>query len=303
MNNKIETSIIIPTYNREKILYKCLQALNKQTYPANKFEIIIINDNSTDNTETMIKDIKIKPDLIYRKQEHSGPAGTRNTGIKLAKGEFIVFIDDDIIVNPAFLDAHLQEQKHKQKVIVHGPVIYTNNLDNPTKEEMKITDFSRSYFATGNVSIRKNHLMKSGLFNETFTEYGWEDLELGIRLKKMGLKATRAAEAKGFHLKHSFSPEKIPLILEKEQQRGRMAVVYNNIITNWEVKLSTMYCLPFFALEKVLTIGNWPKWDKTEKLVYQLHKKGFNKTRNFIVFFMKLRAYFNGMKQGPHQQS
>ncbi len=302
MNNKIETSIIIPTYNREKILYKCLQALNKQSYPANKFEIIIINDNSTDNTETMINNIKIKPNLIYRNKDHSGPAGARNTGLKIAKGEFIVFIDDDIIVNSAFLDAHIQEQKRNQKVIVHGPVIYTNNLDNPTKEEMKITDFSRSYFATGNVSIRKDYLMKSGLFNENFTEYGWEDLELGIRLKKMGLKAKRATEAKGFHLKYSFSPEKIPSILEKEQQRGRMAVVYNNINTNWEVKLSTMYSSPFFILERILTIANWPQWNRTEKLVRQLHKKGLYKTRNFIVFFMKLKAYFNGMRQGPYQQ-
>ncbi|MFW6022932.1 MAG: glycosyltransferase family 2 protein [Halanaerobiaceae bacterium] len=303
MSQDIETSVVIPTYNREKILYKCLKALDNQSYPAEKYEIIIINDNSTDNTENMLKNIDIKPQLVYRKQEHSGPAGARNTGLKLARGKYIVFIDDDIIVNPLFLEAHINKQKENDRIIVHGPVIYTNNLDNPTSEEMKITDFSRSYFATGNVSIKKEYLKKSGLFNEKFTEYGWEDLELGIRLKKLGLKAKRAPEAKGFHLKYSFSPDKIPAVLEKERQRGRMAVVYNNINSNWEVKLSTMYWLPFFALERILNIANWPKWKSTHKLVNHLHEKGHNKTRNFIVFFMKQRAYFNGMRKGPDSQS
>jgi hypothetical protein len=122
-------------------------------------------------------------------------------------------------------------------------------------------------------------------------------------LKKMGLKAKRAPEARGFHLKYSFSLENLPAILEKERQRGRMAVTYHKINSNWEVKLSTMYWPPFFALERILTLANWPQWKKTEKLVRSLHQKGYYKTRNFIVFFMKLKAYFNGMRQGPQQQS
>ncbi len=294
----IETSIIIPTHNREKVLYKCLIALDDQTYPKENYEIIVINDGSTDNTENMLKKLELKPALVYLSQEQTGPAGARNRGIEQANGEFIIFIDDDIIVTPNFIEHHIKKQKENQKIIVHGPVIYTNNPDKPTSEEMKLTDFSRAFFATGNVSIRKKYLLTAGLFNENFKEYGWEDLELGYRLQKMNLKAIKAPEAKGFHLKQSFSPERLPALLRKEESRGRTAVIFCKINPDWQVKLATLYWPPFFWLQKLLTIGNWPEWKSTKKLVSYLHDKKLILPRNFIVYFMKLRAYFNGMKQG-----
>jgi glycosyltransferase involved in cell wall biosynthesis len=299
----IETSIIIPTYNREKLLYKCLNALNNQTYPVNKYEIIIVNDGSTDGTEKKVKQLNLKPGLIYHYQEQTGPARARNWGIKHSNGEFIIFIDDDIIVRPEFIYEHIKIQKKHKKVIVHGPVIYTNNLENPTSEEMKITDYSRAFFATGNVSIRKKYLSQTGLFNESFKEYGWEDLELGYRLQAMKLKAIKAAEAKGFHLKHRFSPEKLPTILEKERTRGRTAIIFCKINSSLPVKLATLNLLPFFWLEKLLTLGNWTEWQVTYNLVKYLHQKGWTMPVNFITGFMKLHAYFNGMKQGPDQLS
>ncbi len=73
----------------------------------------------------------------------------------------------------------------------HGPVIHTDNFDDPTSASFKVTDISRAFFATGNASIRKEHLFDAGLFDESFVEYGWEDLELGIRLRRLGLKAVK----------------------------------------------------------------------------------------------------------------
>ncbi len=297
----IETSVIIPTHNRERVLCKCLKALNNQTYPTEKYEIIIINDGSTDGTEEMLEGLEIKPALVYIYQEQTGPAGARNRGIENAQGEYIIFIDDDIIVTPEFIERHLQKQKENEKVIVHGPVIYTNNPDNPTSEEQKITDFSRAFFATGNVSIRKKYLLEAGLFNENFQEYGWEDLELGYRLQNMRLKAVKEPEASGFHLKDSFSMERLPAILKKEKARGRTAVVFCQINPSWQVKLATLYWPPFFWLQKILILGNWPEWKITYKLVRYFQQKGKKLPRNFIVYFMKLKAYFDGMRQGSQQ--
>ncbi len=300
--SNIDVSIIIPTHNRKKIIEKCLKALNQQTYPPEKYEIIVIDDGSTDDTGEMIKKIDLKPELIYRYQNQTGPAGARNHGIELARGSFIIFIDDDIIVTSEFVQEHISMQKKNKKVIVHGPVIYTNNLDNPTSEEMKITDFSRAFFATGNVSIRKEYLLKAGLFNEIFTEYGWEDLEMGHRLKEINLKAIKAEKARGFHLKHSFSPENLPAVLEKERQRGRMAIHFFQVNSSPQVRMTTLYWLPFFWLERILTLGNWPEWKATNNLVRFFHRKNWEIPRNFIVWFMKLKAYFNGMRQGPDRQ-
>jgi len=299
MANK-EISVVIPTHNRNAILKKCLTALNEQSYPSDKFEIIIIDDGSNDNTGQMVKKLDINIDLIYRYQEQTGPSGARNHGINLAKGKYIIFIDDDIIVIPKFIESHINMHK-EDMLVVHGPVIYTNNLDNPTAEEKKISDYSRAFFATGNASIARKHLLDAGLFDERFTEYGWEDLELGKRLQKLGLKAVKSRNARGYHLKHKFSIKNLPALMEKERQRGRMAVLFYHINPSWSVRMTTLYWTPFFLLEKLLNIGGWPEWSYTEKILKNACENNYSFARNFILEFKKLHSYFKGMKEGPDQ--
>lgn len=298
----IETSIIMPTHNRKHILKKSLKALNQQTYSAANYEIIVIDDGSTDGTGNMVKNLDLKPELIYKYQSQSGPAAARNHGIKIAGGQFIIFIDDDIIVTPDFAKSHIQEQKKQKNIIVHGPVIYTNNPEHPTDADKKLGDYSSAYFATGNVSIRKQYLLEVGLFNEDFREYGWEDLEMGQRLQQLNLKKIKTEDARGYHLKHEFSPAQIPELLKREEARGRTAVSFYNINPSWSVRMMTLYWRPFFILKKILTAFHWPQWQITRKAVTYFHKKGFTKTRNFLFYFMKLEAYFRGLKQGSNQQ-
>jgi len=298
MDSKPLVSVVIPTRNRKMILRKCLLALNKQTYNFNKFEIIIIDDGSEQNNQTMIKNLDLKPQINYSYQNQTGPAKARNNGIKKAQGEYIIFIDDDIIVNKEFIKSHMKKHKNNNKIIVHGPVIYTNNLDNPTSAEKKIRDFSNAFFATGNASIKKEYLIEAGLFNERFTEYGWEDLEFGKRLKKLNLKPIKAENAVGYHLKHKFSPEKIPDIRTREMQRGRMAVLYHDINPSFSVKSSTLYWKPFILLIEVLTLANWPRTKMAENVVHFFHKKSMKSLRNFFLYFIKLDSYLIGLKEG-----
>ncbi len=299
-NNQIEASVIIPTHNRKQILNKSLKSLNKQSYPVQKYEIIVIDDGSTDNTGNMVKNLNLKPQIKYKYYRQKGPATARNRGIKMSNGEIIIFIDDDIIVNSDFIKNHIQIQKSNEKIIGHGPVIHTKNLKNPEQEEKKITDFSNAYFATGNASIKKKYLLKAGLFNENFDKYGWEDLEMGKRLKKLNLKKVDISEARGYHYKPEFSLEQIPNILEKERQRGLMAVKYHNINSSFSVKCSTLYWKPFFILKNILTLGNWPEWNLTNKIMKYAHQKNYIKLRNFILYFKKLESYFEGMKEASN---
>lgn len=94
-------SVIIPTYNREKYLGKCIESILNQTL--NDFEMIIIDDGSTDNTELLVSsynDFRIH----YIKRKNHGIGSSRNHGIDIAKGEYITFVDSDDYVAPSFLE-------------------------------------------------------------------------------------------------------------------------------------------------------------------------------------------------------
>ena len=100
----MKVSIILPTYNRKKLLKKCIESLISQNYPKEDFEIIVIDDGSTDGTEQITRKLKRKiPNLIYYKTKHNGQANARNFGLRKAKGSFIAFTDDDCVVEKNWL--------------------------------------------------------------------------------------------------------------------------------------------------------------------------------------------------------
>lgn len=240
-------SIIIPTYNRLPILEKCLKALEKQKftdYKISNYEIIVVDDGSTDGTlEWLAKNNAQFPHVRAFSQEHQGPAAARNLGIKEAKGDIIIFIDSDLVVTENFVTAHanaLLEGEKKigsDRLFTYGWVINTCNFENPTVEPYKITDFSAAYFATGNVAIARKWLEEVGLFDTRFQLYGWEDLELGVRLKKLGLKLIKCPEAVGYHWHPPFNLEQISKLIDREIQRGRMGVLFYQKHPTWEVRM------------------------------------------------------------------
>ena len=237
-------SIIIPTYNRLRILEKCLRALESQTYeqPITEYEVIVVDDGSTDDTVPWLKANFIEfPHLQLLPQSHQGPAAARNLGVEVAQGDFIIFIDSDLVVTDNFLQAHantlVRYGKNSNRIFIYGRVINTCNFDFPTSEPLKLTDFSAAFFATGNVAIARHWLIEAGLFDTDFQEYGWEDLELGIRLKKLGLKLVKCPEAVGYHWHPPFSIDQLPRMIEREIQRGKMGVLFYQKHRTLEVKI------------------------------------------------------------------
>jgi glycosyltransferase involved in cell wall biosynthesis len=248
-------SVVIPTYNRKPILEKCLRAMENQKFTngnletkgfacVNGYEVVLVDDGSTDGTLEWLETHKSEfPHVRTFRQDHKGPAAARNLGVEKAVGDTIVFIDSDLVVTENFIQAHadaLAQGKEKlasNRIFTYGEVINTCNFENPTSEPYKITDFSAAFFATGNVAIAKHWLEEAGLFDTSFQLYGWEDLELGVRLKKLGLKLIKCPEAVGFHWHPPFNLEQIPLLIEKEIQRGRMGVLFYQKHPTWEVRM------------------------------------------------------------------
>jgi glycosyltransferase involved in cell wall biosynthesis len=248
-------SVVIPTYNRLDILTKCLKAMEDQRWQG-KYEVIVVDDGSTDGT---VEFLTAQPFAHVRlfTQEHGGPAAARNLGVAQAQGDTIIFIDSDLVVTPVFLEVHATTlaQHEGENVFTYGRVVNTSNFDHPESEPFKITDFSAAYFATGNVAIAKHWLQKAGPFDEAFSLYGWEDLELGVRLKKLGLRLIKCPEAVGYHWHPPFSLRQIPSLIQKEYERGRMGVVFYQKHPSWDVRMMIQMTPLHQVLWGLLSLG------------------------------------------------
>ena len=255
-------SVVIPTYNRLPILQKCLKALETQVLSPNlaDYEVVVVDDGSTDATIDWLQSADL-PHLRWFEQDHQGPAAARNLGVTKAKGDVIVFIDSDLVVTESFLQAHVealmqgQQELGHDRLFTYGSVINTCNFEQPTSEPYKLTDFSAAYFATGNVAIGRHWLEQAGLFDTRFQLYGWEDLELGVRLKHLGLKLIKCPEAKGYHWHPPFALTQLPGLIDREIQRGRMGVLFYQKHPTWDVRMMIQMTWIHRLLWGVLSLG------------------------------------------------
>jgi glycosyltransferase involved in cell wall biosynthesis len=254
-------SIVIPTYNRLPILQKCLNALEFQTLDpqiVTDYEIVVVDDGSTDGTIEWlnISTTQLSHVKVYE-QAHQGAAAARNLGVERAQGDTIIFIDSDLVVTSTFLQSHADQLLEGQQMLgfTYGAVINTANFEDPTSESYKIMDFSNAYFATGNVAIARHWLIKAGLFDLGFSLYGWEDLELGVRLKNLGIKMIKCPAAAGYHWHPAFSLDRIPRMIEQEIERGKMGVVFYQKHPTFDVKMMVQMTIFHRILWNILSLG------------------------------------------------
>ena len=259
----MNVSIVIPTYNRIPILKKCLKALENQNLNENisNYEVIVVDDGSTDGTTSWINDNnEVLSHVVLYEQEHGGPALGRNLGVMKSKYEIIIFIDSDLVVLENFISCHVNRllaywNNNNKKCFTYGSVINTSNFKNPESEKYKLTDFSFAYFATGNVAISKELLLSVGLFDTSFSLYGWEDLELGERLKKCGTKLVKCPEAVGFHWHPPFNCEQIESLVSQEKERARMALIFYKKHSNLRVRFMIQLTPIHILLWQIICLG------------------------------------------------
>lgn len=212
---KYEISVIIPTFNRIKILRKCITALENQTLAKSKYEVIVIDDGSTDETERVMSELQTTLNFKYIRQSNSGPGAARNKGVKAAQGKYVLIINDDTIAGESLLEEHLIYQRRfsGKKFALLGTFDYIESaLEHPFTYFLSkyplIFDYSvmesgkvygYKHFITCNISIERKALIDAGLFDEDFREPMSEDTELGYRLQKMGYSVLYSAELKSKH--------------------------------------------------------------------------------------------------------
>jgi GT2 family glycosyltransferase len=257
-------SVVIPTYNRRSILEKCLLALEQQALPSEveAYEVIVVDDGSTDGTPTWLKDeVSRFPHVRMVEQEHGGPAEGRNRGVDHARGDVIVFIDSDLVVTESFLACHARalrrcwQRRGDRLCFTYGAVINTAHFEHPTTEPHKLQDLSWSYGATGNVAIDREVLERSGLFDVGFRLYGWEDLELGERLRQMGVELVKCPEAVGYHWHPALRLEQVPDLVRIERERARMGLVFYRKHPTRRVRFIIQFTWLHRLLWELLTLG------------------------------------------------
>ena len=179
-------SIIIPTYNRANTLVRCIKSLLNQTY--SDFEIIIVDDRSTDNSEAIIKNICDSRIKYIKHEKNLGANAARNTGIKYAVGEFIAFQDsDDEWVNNK-LEIQLRELKNSNADIVASSFIRYMGKRKTLLPKEKIEDncaairlLRKNYISTQTV-LGKAECFKNNEFDKKLPRF--QDWELMIRLTR-----------------------------------------------------------------------------------------------------------------------
>lgn len=203
-------TLVVPLFNRPKTLSRILDALEAQTLPAGRFEAVFVDDSGPESYPNQKAVLDARRTSYGRTllttglpRNVNGVSVARNLAIRAAKGDVIVFMDDDCVPHPAMLKEHAAAHAAEPRLMAVGnrgsdESWLTKKLPLPpgTRKCAREAEASAQGtlgsgdFITSNASARKADLLKAGLFDESFAkagEYGFEDRELGERLLRMGL--------------------------------------------------------------------------------------------------------------------
>ncbi|HEX8619370.1 MAG TPA: glycosyltransferase family 2 protein [Thermoanaerobaculia bacterium] len=227
-------SVVIPTYNRLDMLLRVLDALEQQV-DAPPFEVIVINDGSTDDTDRVMSQRK---GITFRTQPNGGPSHARNHGVSLAKGKFIVLIGDDTVPEPRFLAEHalIHRQADDDRLVaclgytgwprgerVTAFMDYIN--DYGLQFGYKLIEHGAivpyNFFYTSNISLDRE-LLTEQPFDTTFPNAAWEDIELAYRLDAQGLEIRYNAHAITRH----YHPTTVDSFARRQYMVGKSGAIF-----------------------------------------------------------------------------
>ncbi len=185
-------SVVVPTYNHRDYVLQALESVFAQTFTA--YEVIVVNDGSPDDTESLLRPLIEGGRIVYLEQENQGQAAARNRGWQAARGEYVAFLDDDDLWPPEKLEWQagvLDEQP--QTVLVYGPParLHPDGTISPPRPEAhpsgQVYDaLLRRYclLSPGQALIRTSVLRKVGGFDTDL--WGVDDWDLYVRLAREG---------------------------------------------------------------------------------------------------------------------
>lgn len=205
MNTSPVISVIIPTCNRVRLLADALESMKAQSLDQRDFEVVVVDDGSTDTTSLLCEKFARSMDLKYFQLDHAGTASAKNLGIFASSGAISLIFDDDDIADCHLLEAHIasHERHPEEEVAVLGYTTWAPSLT-ITEVMRYITDIGQYLFAyqnlrdgqlldfthfwAGRISLKRSFLTRRAIFNQDMHWPSYEDIELGFRLSRYQLK-------------------------------------------------------------------------------------------------------------------
>jgi glycosyltransferase involved in cell wall biosynthesis len=240
----MDISVIMVTYNRRDILRRTLLLYNQQVGMAGRFEVVLVDDGSTDGTLEMID--ALRPELDFALKilvlaANDGPAKSRNEAIAAAQGELLCLTCDDILPSPSLLHEHWtwHAERAEDSVAVLGHIEWHPELNitplmrwlETSGDQFAYGDINHgdvvpySRFYTSNVSLKRRFLAAVNERLDERLEYGFEDTEWGQRLARKGMTLHYNAKAAGYH----FHPTTLDSALRRMRAVGPSALVLRRI--------------------------------------------------------------------------
>lgn len=204
----MKLSVVVATYNRLSSLEQLLSQLALQAGLPGPFEVVVVDDGSASPVAPALENRRYPFTLTVHTQQNAGAAAARDVGVRRAQGELVVIIDDDMQVDPDFLRHHLACHADGERTVVIGRIAADDSLaTRPLFERWHQALLDRmarqlasgevvpggKHFFTGNVSLPRRAFLEVGGFDSTMRQS--EDVELGLRLEKAGLKFKFADDA------------------------------------------------------------------------------------------------------------
>lgn len=209
----MKASVVIPNWNGEEHLTECLEALNSQTF--RDFETIVIDNGSTDGSVRLIEK-KFPNVILVQLPKNIGFAGGVNSGVKIARGDYISLLNNDAVAEPTWLQELVDAMDHADMAaakILHyddrslvdstGDFVSKWGLSYPRqrdqKDDVEYTGYPEIFAASGGANICKREVYDTiGLLDEDFFAYS-EDVDFGFRARLSGYKIVLAPKARVYH--------------------------------------------------------------------------------------------------------
>jgi len=209
-----EFSVVVPTHGKRALLSRTLAALRAQTYPDARWNVVVVDDASPDDTAAWLAGEAPRWGgrlRVVSPARNVGRARARNLGAAAADGRWLLFLDDDVVAPPGLLAAHREKLGEEPRTGTIGRVVtdpalvdapHFHYIDTRGVAKVRRDRVPGRYLVTQNTAVPRDAFQEAGGFDEEFLAYGFEDMDLGFRLEDLGVRFRPLQDPAPVHVHH-----------------------------------------------------------------------------------------------------